>query len=212
MKSRGSSGDAGGAAAAGGIEHENRNLAWVAAYAVADVPLPIPRTSGLLVESVGAQSGMKVDDVGIITNRQGFVLLQAKKRLGLGTKPYSPLAKALGQMVEQYLSEVPDGSGREGATRPIDPDRDLLVITTDLAAPANVRDHLAALINTLVTHPAELPLSEAAHNGEQRDALLVLLAHLSASPHWKARLARSPTEADFRGLFRVLRLIDPPRV
>lgn len=203
MASRESSGGAGGA---GGVDHENRNLAWAASYAAADVPLPIDRTSDLRIEHVGAQTGMKVDDIGIITNRLGFVLLQAKKNLKLETTPDSPLAKALDQVVAQYLDGVPDGSGREGATRPIDPDRDRLIITTDLSAPATVRVELAALVNTLVTHPDRLALSAAAHTKKQEDALKVVRDHLSRSPHWMERRGAAPTEADLRALFRVLRL------
>jgi hypothetical protein len=203
MTSRESSGGAGGA---GGVDHENRNLAWVASYAAAGVPLPIDRTSDLRVEHVGAQTGMRVDDIGIITSRQGFVLLQAKQNLKLETKPGSPLAKALDQVVAQYLDGVPDGSGREGAMRPVDQDRDLLVITTDLSAPATVRVELAALLGTLATHPGRLALSAAAHNKKQEDALRVVLEHLSRSPHWVGYLGMSPGDEDFRALFRVLRL------
>ena len=83
----------------------------------------------------------------------GFVLIQSKKSLGLDQRPGSPLAKALDQVVEQYLAGVPDGSGREGALRPFDPDRDLLIITTDPSAPATVREGLATLISNLVDHP-----------------------------------------------------------
>jgi hypothetical protein len=63
--------------------------------------------------------------------------------LGLDRQPGSPLAKALDLVVAQYLAGVPDGSGHEGALRPFDPDRDLLVITTDPSAPASVRAGLA---------------------------------------------------------------------
>ena len=115
MSSRAS---AGGAGNSGGVANENRNLAWVAAYAAADVPLPIARTSGIRVEHVGGQTGMGVDDVGVITDQRGFVLIQAKKNLGLDKRPGSPLGKALDQVVEQYLAGVPDGSGRRSGAAP----------------------------------------------------------------------------------------------
>ena len=100
MSSRASAGGAGGS---GGVGQENRNLAWAAAYAAADVPLPIGRTSGIQVEHVGGQTGMGVDDVGVITSQMGFVLIQSKRSLGLDQRQASPLAKALDQVVEQYL-------------------------------------------------------------------------------------------------------------
>ena len=203
MSSRASAGGAGGS---GGVGQENRNLAWAAAYAVADVPLPIGRTTGIRVEHVGGQTGMGVDDVGVITSQMGFVLIQSKRSLGLDQRPASPLAKALDQVAEQYLGGVPDGSGREGALRPFDPDRDLLVITTDPSAPASVRDGLASLISNLVDHPGHLALSAAAHDRKQEKALPVLLGHLRRSPQWMVRRGAPPTDGDLRALFRVMRL------
>ena len=196
MSSRAS---AGGSGNSGGVANENRNLAWVAAHAAADVPLPIVRTSGIRVEHVGAQTGMGVDDVGIITDQGGFVLLGAKKNLGLDEPPGSPLAKALDQVVEQYVSGVPDGSG---ALRPLDPERDLLVMTTDSSAPASVRVTLAKLISNLASEPGYLDLPDAAHDDQQKEALPVLRGHLLRSRHWSA----PPTEDDIRALLRVLRL------
>jgi hypothetical protein len=203
MSSRASAGGAGGS---GGVGQENRNLAWAAAFAAADVPLPIGRTSGIRAEHVGGQTGMGVDDVGIITDQMGFVLIQSKKSLGLDQQPGSPLAKALDQVVAQYLAGVPDGSGHEGALRPFDPDRDLLVITTDPSAPASVRAGLASLISNLVDHPGHLALSAAAHNESEEKALPILLGHLRRSPHWVAHRGAPPTVADLRTLFRVMRL------
>ena len=98
------------------------------------MPLPISRTPGVRVEYAGAQTGMQIDDVGAIISQLGFVLIQSKKNLRLETKPDTPLEKALDQVLALYLDGVPDGSGVDGAIRPVDPDRDLLVITTDISA------------------------------------------------------------------------------
>ena len=201
VASRESSGGAGGAA---GVGQENANLAWVCAHAATDVPLPIDRTSGLRIEYVGAQTGMEIDDVGAITDQLGFVLIQSKKNLRLETRQDSPLEKALDQVLALYLVGVPDGSGREGAIRPVDADRDLLVITTDMSAPASVRVELAALLSTLAGYPPHLPLSDAAHNQVQKKALRVVLDHLSRL--WTRRRGSAPADADLRALFRVLRL------
>ena len=165
MSSRASAGGAGGS---GGVGQENRNLAWAAAYAVADVPLPIGRTTGIRVEHVGGQTGMGVDDVGVITSQMGFVLIQSKRSLGLDQRPGLAAGEGSGPGHRAVPGRVPDGSGREGALRPFDPDRDLLVITTDPSAPASVRDGLASLISNLVDHPGHFALSAAAHDESRR--------------------------------------------
>jgi hypothetical protein len=72
---------AGGAAAAGGIGHEARCLAWMAAYMLAEVALP-PWASGRRVVAVGGQTGRAVDDVGLVTDADGWVMIQAIRAAG----------------------------------------------------------------------------------------------------------------------------------
>jgi hypothetical protein len=63
----GNRGSAGGAAAAGGVGHEGRVLAWAAAHMLAETSLPT-WASGGLVRAVGGQTNRPVDDLAIVTN------------------------------------------------------------------------------------------------------------------------------------------------
>ena len=55
-------------------------MAWAAAYMLAEVPLPV-WASGRRVAAVGGQTDRPVDDVGLITDDDGWVTIQAKKGL-----------------------------------------------------------------------------------------------------------------------------------
>ena len=86
---------AGGAGAAGGVGHEGRCLAWVAAYMLAERPVP-DWASGRRVVAVGGQTERPVDDVGFVTDDGGWCMIQAKANLKVEASERSPLAKASG--------------------------------------------------------------------------------------------------------------------
>ncbi len=196
---------AGGAGAAAGAEFESRVLAWFAAHLVARVSLPASwRVNAAQVESVGGQTGQEMDDVGAITDRGGFVFIQAKLRLQLGEGTGSPLAEALDQAVRQFINGAPQG--QDGSRRTLEPGRDAIVICTDAAASGRLRNDLRAVITRLAGHPMELPLDQVANNPGERRALRVLLAHLRAAFVNRAD-GTPPTEQQLREIARLLHVI-----
>ena len=82
---------AGGSGTVGGVRHEDRCLAWLAADMLAETALP-EWASGRLVVGVGCQTGRPVDDVGALTDVGGWVCVQAKKnwRAAMTRKAISP--------------------------------------------------------------------------------------------------------------------------
>jgi hypothetical protein len=145
-----------------------------------------------------------MDDVGAITDRGGFVFIQAKLRLQLGEGTGSPLAEALDQAVRQFIDGAPQGP--DGTRRTLEPGRDALVICTDAAASAIVRNDLRAVIARLAGHPMELPLDHVANNPGERRALRVLLAHLRAAFANRAD-GTPPSEEQLREIGRLLQVI-----
>jgi hypothetical protein len=94
-------------------------------------PLPqLPEcwVSSGLVTGVGGQAAREADDVAVLIAVGGHLLIQSKKGLNLGKTPSSRLAKALRQVVGQYLHGIP---GTGGGLRPVDPARDRFLIVTD---------------------------------------------------------------------------------
>jgi hypothetical protein len=145
-----------------------------------------------------------MDDIGAITDRGGFVFIQAKLRLQLGEDTGSPLADALDQAVRQFIDGAP--SGPDGTRRPHEPGRDALVICTDAAASAPVRADLRTVTTRLAGHPRELPLDQVANNPGERRALRVLLGHLRAAFGKRAN-GTPPSEEQLREIGRLLHVI-----
>jgi hypothetical protein len=196
---------AGGAAAAAGLGFESRILAWFASHLIARVPLPASwRISAAQVEEIGGQTGQEMDDIGAITDRGGYVFIQAKLRLQLGETASSPLAEAFDQAVRQFIDGAPPSP--DGTRRRLEPGRDALVICTDAAASASIRNDLRAVVTRLAGHPQELPLDQVATNSGERRALKVLLTHLRGAFAKRAN-GTPPTEEQLREIGRFLHVI-----
>lgn len=194
----GSRASAGGARSAGGVLNQANVTAWLAALAVAEQPAPwVP--DGAIVVALGGETGLAVDDVGAITDRGGFLVVQAKGSLRLTAQRTGAFAQAVDQVVAQFTAGLPD-DGREDS-RPIDETRDRLVIAGDGRSSQAVRE-LATVTSRLRTLPDEVPISSAATSAVQTRALTTLLSHVRAA--WSAAVGSDASEADTRGVLRVL--------
>jgi hypothetical protein len=124
---------AGGAATAGGVRHEGWCLAWVAAHMLVEAPLPA-WASGRQVVAVGGQTPGAVDDIGFVTDRGGWGMVQTKKNLRLEPGASSALAEALEQLIAVDDLGVPNRPPSD-EIRPLDPELDLVLVLTDHRAP-----------------------------------------------------------------------------
>ena len=195
----------GGAGGAAGPGFEARVLAWLAAHLLARLPLSTNwRVQAAHVEEVGGQTGQEMDDVGAITDRRGYVFAQAKHRLQLSGDADKPLGEAIDQAVRQFIDGAPQDP--DGSRRPLESGRDALVIITDAAGSAPVREHLRIVVTRLATHPQELPLDQLAKNAPEREALRVLLGLLGAAFAKRAG-GMLPGEEQLQAIGRVLHVV-----
>jgi hypothetical protein len=191
----------GGAAAAGGVGHEGRCLAWVAAYMLAERPLP-SWASGRRVVSVGGQTERAVDDIGFVTDDGGWVMIQAKKNLRIAKAASGPLAEALAQLLAVEDLGVPDRPPATALTRRIDPDLDRVLLLTDHGGPDSINKYLAPVTDRLRELPTTFPLTDTGRNDGEKRALTIILEHLRRL--WAERHDSAPSEADLRRLGRLL--------
>jgi hypothetical protein len=162
---------------------------------------PLPRwASGRRVAGVGGQTNRPVDDVGLVTDEGGWVTIQAKKGMRVDKRPGGGLGEAVRQLVEIDEAGVPEGPS--GILRPLEPDRDLVLILSDDSAAQTVNRNLAPVVSRLRDLLPDVPVAEAAPNRDQAEALGALKVQLERC--WKERWARDLTDADFRRLTRVL--------
>ncbi|MFI7067078.1 hypothetical protein ACIBL3_39195 [Kribbella sp. NPDC050124] len=180
---------------------QNRVFGWAAAAMVAEQPLLTANIVAGVVIRVGAQTAFLVDDVAVQTDAGNFALFQAKAGMKLGASHDSPLAKALGQAVEQYLKgQLPTAAG---TNRGLDPQRDAIVICTDKSAPATVRLHLARALARTGSQPIGTPFGTELTQQESK-ALDVVLTH--ARRLWEVTAGATPTDEELRLLLRTLRV------
>jgi len=192
---------AGGAGTAGGVRHEGRCVAWLAAHMLTETPLP-EWASGRLVVGVGGQTGRPVDDVGGLTDADGWVCVQAKKNLARSDAPDSDLAAALEQLVVIRVEGVPDRPPNQDELRPLDPQVDRVLILTDDEAPMTIAEAMARLVDRLRAWPEAVPLVEAATKAGERRALITLRGHLERL--WAERHGATADESFVRSLLRPL--------
>jgi hypothetical protein len=137
------------------------------------------RVSAARVEEIGGQTGHEMDDIGVVTDRRGYIFVQAKHRLQLSDGRDSALGEAVDQAVRQFMDGAPGDP--DGSRRVLEPGRDALVILTDAAGSAPVRLHLKAVVVRFAGLPREKPLDDPAKNAPERSALKALLSRLRAA-------------------------------
>jgi hypothetical protein len=160
--------------------------------------------SGHRVLGVGGQTGRPVDDVGAVTDGEGWVMVQAKKGLNLSSSPVSAFAKALGQLVDAVAVGVPDRPPLQDTRRRIDASVDRVLVLADDRAPKTVRVALAKVTDRLAGWPEGVPLDEVATNKDEREALSALREHLNRL--WRDRHGTDLDEAMLRRVVRPLRV------
>lgn len=191
----------GGSGAARGIGYEGRCLAWVAAYMLAERPLP-DWACGRKVVAVGGQAERPVDDVAFVTDDGGWVMIQAKAGLKVEERAGSPLGEALGQLVDVMAAGVPRQSPRTDELRAIDPQRDRVLVLTDHRAPATIDQLLAPVTDRLRDLPEVFPLSDVYRSEEQRRAFDRVRGHMDSA--WRERFSTEFDEANLRRHGRML--------
>ncbi len=118
---------AGGRATEAGMSFQAYVATWFAAQMLADAPVGsafgLPAT--LRVVGLQCETGDAIDDIVVRFDDGASIFLQCKTQAGLTTPKDSPLARALDQLVQLYLSEKPVGSVRALLAVPEDAHRSL---------------------------------------------------------------------------------------
>lgn len=196
LASAGGRASAGGARTSGGVGNQARVAAWVASLILANQP-PRWLVPDARLIALGGETGLAVDDVGALTDRDGIVVIQAKGGLQLSKLRTSEFARAVDQVVCQFIDGVPAGD----RSRPVDDQRDRLVIAGDGRSSRAIKE-LATVTERLRTLPSTVPLSSVSTNANQDRALATLLSHVRES--WTAMSSSDPSDEEIRSLLRVL--------
>ncbi len=129
------------------------------------------------IKSIRFETNAPVDDILLETDRGGFVAIQAKATITLGTARHSPLGSVADQFARHWIVAT-EGEGSEHWARALDPERDRLVLAFGPGSTANVAKLAGSIGAVRPDGPAgeirdtfENLLSEAfAANGRPADA------------------------------------------
>jgi hypothetical protein len=194
--SDGAKASAGGARAAGGVSFQAEVFACWAARAATGQPLQLGIAQNVRIEAVGCETGLAVDDVALALSDGGYILIQAKGGMRRVDTRALDLAKAVDQVISAYREGV-----RGQDPRPIDPQKDRLIIATNERASSTFAE-LGEVCARLRDHPKTLAVEDASKNVLQRRALKTFIDLINL--RWSGAAGGPPSDAEIRGLLRVV--------
>ena len=147
----------GGNATAAGVDFQSKLGAWLASQLLAERPLDA-RLTGKRLRSLRFETEAPVDDI-LVETEVGWIFFQAKTSLTLSESMQSDLAKTIDQFIRQWLA-CSTGDGGRGWNRPLQPDRDRLVLALGPGASRNLSADLAQGLAALQTS-GSAPLSKS---------------------------------------------------
>ncbi|EGF8259430.1 ATP-binding protein [Escherichia coli] len=115
-----------------------------------------------------------VDDILVATSADGFIAIQAKTTLSLSDDKKNPFYRTVEQFVRQWLT-CRDGNGSLEWNRPLDPDKDRLVLAVRTKAPTSIREDLPAALSLFSQH------GSGAMNQRQEKAFSIFERCISAA-------------------------------
>lgn len=193
----------GGKAEASGGNYEALVAAWYAHSTLlgAAAHPPFDLHANTRIVSLTCQSDAPVDDVNAITSDAGIIFVQAKRTVNLSSAKESSFAGALDQFVRQ-MKACADSDLQHTWSRPLDPSRDRLVLSTRSASSSKVTETLPELLRRIRDRSDMLTLKQVAQSQLEKDVAKTVETVLKRS--WKAAYRKSPTTQELNALLRLI--------
>lgn len=192
----------GGAATSGGIDYQNRVAAWVAVNILASSNTPWRLPVGTTLNWLWCETEQPVDDLMIGTSSGGVVYMQIKRHLHLSKSRNSDLASAIDQFVRQYTACQGRDSGTSPWDRPLDHERDRLVLVTSSRSSSPIREDLPQVLNRLRHLVTGQTIDGVATNEGQYRCLSIIRQHIAQT--WQKLLGVAPCEDEIVQLLRLI--------
>ncbi|MBF0141417.1 MAG: hypothetical protein HQL74_14195 [Magnetococcales bacterium] len=207
MADHSKTGSGGGKAASDGFGFQHRVAAWFAVRLLAgrDISESLDLGSAQ-IDRVGEEIPAAVDDVIVFLSSGGFVFVQCKKGLNLSDKPGKEFDKAVGQFVRQFLAHLSDDNHGRPWHRPLDPQKDRLVLAVNPGASGSIREDLKQFLDRVKseiksgTGTGALPV-----NKKRQSAFNKLKTCLDR--HWRTVTTEALDDANLRTLLSMIRIL-----
>ncbi|MGV8174815.1 MAG: hypothetical protein ACP5OU_03855, partial [Methanothrix sp.] len=195
---------AGGAATASGMEFQHRVAAWTAVRILAekDASPPWDLSENTTLEWFQCEEKQPVDDLLVGTSNEGLVFAQIKRSLTLSKAITSDLASAIDQFVRQFIACRSKTSIISPADRPLDPEKDRLILITSSTSPKSIRVHFSEVLDRVRDLLPSQSVDDAARNDEDIRVLEVVKTHVTSS--WKKESKAVPSDNEFKEILSLI--------
>ena len=198
----------GGSGAHGGFEFQDQVAAWLAVRILAETSVA-PQYGlvdpGTTLESIRCESDQSVDDIVVETSIEGFLFFQVKKKLHLSKKNESEFYSVLSQFVTQYLgSKEHTDRKKHFWDRPLDIDRDRLILATSSESSNSIRITLRKLLTRIRNLEERNSITIVASSQKERDVLDVLLNHICAA--WRCFSSVDPPDSELKHFLSLIHI------
>ena len=187
----------GGNATAAGVGFQAKLGAWFASHLLAERPLDA-RLTGKRLRSLRFETEAPVDDILVETEDDGWIFFQAKTSLTLSETLQSDLAKTTDQFVRQWLA-CSIGDGSRGWNRPLQPDRDRIVLALGPGASRSLSADLAQGL-AAIQAPGSAPLSQSKAAAVRKFSGLLERA-------WSAVTGKAATAKEIHAISRLVTIL-----
>ena len=196
----------GGAAAQAGMDYQNRVAAWVAVRILTEQESAPPwdLSSDTTLEFIRCETEQPVDDLLVGTSHQGHIFVQVKHSLNLSSSSDSPFASVIDQFVRQFIAHRGINHKNHPWERPLDSERDRLLLVSSPGSSAPIRQHLPSVLRRLRSLSQDEGISRAVTNEKESDALTRLRECLAHS--WNRVTGETLAEGDERELLLLIRV------
>ncbi|MCE7917856.1 MAG: hypothetical protein DYH16_10055, partial [Nitrosomonas sp. PRO5] len=195
-------GGSGGATAVAGFQFQAQVTAWAAIQILAEQSSSLPwnLSVGTTFKFLRCETEFPVDDLLIGTSEGGCIFVQIKHTTNLEHSRNSALAATLDQFVRQYAATRQQISRQ--FNRPLDPNRDRLILITGASSSGPIRLHLPSLLQKLRQLLPNQMIDKAPTNADERRVLTVIKEHLEYA--WQRTFGSQPTNDDIRELLSLV--------
>lgn len=192
----------GGAAAQAGLDYQNRVAAYLATQILAErrdlKNLPPGKPTFLRCETEEP-----VDDILLGTDKGGFAFIQVKRSVTLN-KGLTSLSLVIDQFVRQYIVSSTYENQKQPWKRPLDIQKDRLVLIVSPKASKAIKIDLADLLSR---HGDYVQATSAPDVLYQKDASLLTSLKSLTDDAWNRALGKSPSEEDFAKFLKLIRIL-----
>lgn len=197
---------AGGAATNAGVSFQNRVAAWISVRILAGQEIAplwgLP--TGTALEFLRCETEQPVDDILVGTSTSGHIFIQVKHTVRMEKGPTSGIGAAIDQFVRQFVTSRARTTATRPWERPLDPDRDRLVLIVGTASSGPVVETLPVILARLSNLTLDQPVMDAATTQVERQIWEIVLEHVERS--WKGVVQTTPDEDERRQLLRLIRI------